>query len=65
MNYDNKHWRHEAINYLKARYAEQCDLFPTLRNDVSEARYLAANLPFAIRNLRRIEAERLAGEGVR
>ena len=42
----------KAISYLKTRYAEQCDLYPTLRNDVTEQGYISANLPHTMHNMR-------------
>jgi len=42
-----------AVAYLSQRYDEQCFAHPTTRDYVTRDGYIKANLPFAIRNLRK------------
>lgn len=44
---------HEATAYLTQRYAEQCELFPRLRQ-IPLARYVRRNLPAAMRLTREV-----------
>ncbi len=55
-----------ATAYLKARYAEQAEKYPTLRNDVTEQGYVAENLTYAMRNMhRRTFTKEMVGSPIR
>jgi hypothetical protein len=49
-------YKQRAIEYLTARWTEQCDKYLTMRNEIPLAKYISVNLPYVIRNMKRKDA---------